>query len=142
MRWICSIQPLAVDPVLRAEIIETRGLNEHWKENMPVFMVRPRPSQPPHKSGQSFAARNTAHTPYCWWAWNSKDGPLLTPNVPATAVHELIDRVEARVLSDYPDLAAYIPPREQSAWFHHHDGWWSVGPEGPYALEASAEQTT
>src|SRR6266702_566998 len=30
--------PLAVDQVLRDEVIETRGLNEHWKDNMPVFM--------------------------------------------------------------------------------------------------------
>ncbi len=132
--------PLAVDQVLRDEITEIRGLNEHWKENMPVFMVRPRPGETPNKTGKSFAARNPAHTPYCWWAWNGKDGPLLTPNVPATAVHELIDRVEARVLSDHPYLADYIPPRSPSAWFYHHDGWLSVGPDGPYALDAAAEQ--
>jgi len=119
--------PLAVDQVLRDEITETRGLNEHWKENMPVFNVRSRPGKL-HKTGQSFAARNPAAGPYCWWAWNGKDGPLLTPHVPATAVHELIDRAEARVLGDHPDLEGFVPPRGPSPWLHDRGEWWPVNP--------------
>ncbi len=121
--------PVAVDQVLRDEITETRGLNEHWKENMPVFMVRPRPRQPPNNSGRSFAARNPALTPYCWWAWNSKDGPLLTPNVPATAVHELLARVQAQVVADQPDLAEFIPSTspQLDGWVKELDGgWWPL----------------
>jgi hypothetical protein len=39
-----------MDQVLRQEIIEVRGLNEHWQENVQVFNVRPRPSEPKHRS--------------------------------------------------------------------------------------------
>ena len=118
--------PLPVDKVLRDEIHETRDLNEHWEENMPVFNIHPMPKPPGRQSGRAFAARNGTRGPYCWWAWNGNDGPLLTPNVPATALHELIDRVEARLLSEYPDLEDFVPPRSPSGWFNHHDGWWPV----------------
>jgi hypothetical protein len=60
--------PLPMGQVLKDEITETRGVNEHLQDNMPVFMRRPGPRQPPHKSGQSFAARNPVAGPYCWWA--------------------------------------------------------------------------
>jgi hypothetical protein len=102
--------PLTMDQVLRQEIIEVRDLNEHWEENMPVFNVRPRPSEPNRRSGKEFAARNPARGPYYWLAWDSQFGPKLTPNVPAAAVHELLDRVYARVLNGYPGLAEFMPP--------------------------------
>jgi hypothetical protein len=98
-----------MDQVMRNEITEMRDLNEHWKDNAPVFNVRPRPGQPKRPTGRAFAARNPAHGPYWWLAWDNQVGPKLSPNVPAAAVHELLDRVEARVLNDYPDLAEFIP---------------------------------
>ena len=52
-----------VDDTLRAELIEGRNLHEHWKEQMPVFDVNPRPKEPV-KSGKSFAARNPEATPF------------------------------------------------------------------------------
>lgn len=33
---------IPVDPTLRAELIECRDLHEHWRENLPIFMVTPR----------------------------------------------------------------------------------------------------
>jgi hypothetical protein len=111
--------PLAVDQVMGKEIIEMRDLNEHWKDNAPVFNVRPRPRQPARPSGRAFAARNPDRGPYYWLAWDSQIGPKLTPNVPAAAVHELLDRVEAKVLNDYPGLAEFIPPPSPSPWIDH-----------------------
>ena len=118
--------PLTVDQLLRAEITETRDLNEHWTENMPVFNVRPRSNKPPRKTGQAFAARNPVRGPYYWLAWDSGVGPKLTPNVPAATVHDLLNRVQARVISDYPDLAQYIPPPSPSPWISQpeRDRWW------------------
>jgi len=123
--------PLAVNKVLRDEITEARDLNEHWKDNMPVFNVHPRPSQPKRPSGKSFAARNPVRSPYCWWEWNNKDGPLLTPNVPAAALHELLDQVQDRVLADHPDLADFVPPPRPSPWLRDHGEWWPVNPAVP-----------
>jgi hypothetical protein len=117
--------PLTIDQVLRQEITEVRDLNEHWNENMPVFNVRPRPREPNRPSGKAFAARDPAHGPYYWFAWDGQVGPKLTPNVPAAAVHELLDRVYARALNEYPDLAEFIPPASPTPWVEHpeHNGW-------------------
>jgi hypothetical protein len=53
---------------MRQEIIEMRDLNEHWKDNAPVFNVRPGRREPNRPSGRSFAARNPARSPYYWLA--------------------------------------------------------------------------
>lgn len=55
-----------IDPTLRAELIEGRDLHEHWRENLPLFNVNPRPADPSHRSGRDFAARNPDRGPY-WW---------------------------------------------------------------------------
>jgi hypothetical protein len=83
--------------VVRDEITEMRDLNEHWKDNAPVFNVRPRPGQPKRPTGRAFVARNPDGGPYWWLAWDSQAGPKLSPNVPAAAVRELLDRVQTRV---------------------------------------------
>ena len=129
---------LAMDHVLHEEIIEVRDLNEHWEENMPVFNVRPRSSKPSRRSGKAFAARNPARGPYYWFIWDSQSGPKLTPNVPAAAVHELLDRVHARVLTDYPDLAEFVPPPSPTPWIDHPErNGWEPRPPDPetYAAE-------
>lgn len=113
--------PIAVDEVLRAEIMEGRDLLEHWDENMPVFNIQPRPSDPGRKTGKAFAQRNPRHGPYWWLAWDDKVGPKLLPHVPAAAVHVLLDDVEAYVLRDAPDMSAYLLPRPESPWV---EGWW------------------
>jgi hypothetical protein len=122
--------PFTMDQVLR-EITEVRDLNEHWEENAPVFNVTPRPNKPKRQSGKAFAARNPSRGPYDWLAWDSRSGPKLTPNVPAAAVHALLDRVYARVLNDYPELAEFIPPSSPSPWIDNpeRDGWEPRPPE-------------
>jgi hypothetical protein len=37
---------VSVDPTLRSELIEGRDLHEHWAENLPVFNMTPRQTQP------------------------------------------------------------------------------------------------
>jgi hypothetical protein len=125
---------VAVDPTLRAELIEGRDLNEHWPENMPIFNVTPRTAQPQYRTGKDFAARNPDRGPYWWLDWSNKTGARLLPNVPAPALHALLDEVEAEVLSERPELADYVPPRAPSPWLHENGEWW------PKAEEVSATQ--
>ena len=113
-----------VDPTLRAELIEGRNLHEHWRENMPIFNVTPRPAQPKHKTGKSFAARNPDASPYWWLDWSNKTGARIMPNVPAPVLHALLDEIEAEVLNDAPDLQRCLPPRAPSPWIHEGGEWW------------------
>src|SRR6266540_912037 len=43
---------IRIDRTIHDELIEGRDLHEHWRENMPVFMVKPRQTEPSHKSGK------------------------------------------------------------------------------------------
>lgn len=113
-----------VDPTLRGELIEGRHLHEHWPDNMPVFMVTPRPTQAPRRSGRDFADRNPDHGPYWWLGWNAKTGARLLPNVPAPELHQLLDAVEAEVLMKDPTLSDYVPRRAPSPWLHVNSEWW------------------
>jgi hypothetical protein len=116
-----------VDPVVRAELIETRDLVEHWTENMPVFNVTPRPRQPGYRSGKEFAARNPDHGPYCWWTWSGKRGPMVTPNVSAEQLHQLVETTITAALAIRPDMADYLPPASPSPWIERTaeiDEWW------------------
>jgi hypothetical protein len=115
---------VSVDPTLRDEVTEARDLHEHWPENMPVFNVRPRPTQPRYPSGQRFAARNPEHGPYSWLSWGNKTGGRLSPNVTAPALHQLLDDVEAEVLAEDPAFSAYVPPRAPSPWHEENGEWW------------------
>ena len=115
---------VAVDPTMRAELIEGRDLHEHWNENVPVFNVWPRVEAPPRPSGKSFAARNPKDSPYDWLAWSNTTGAQLLPNVSAPALHELLDAVEAEVLADAPELGSFVPPREPAPWTYGKGEWW------------------
>ena len=109
--------PPVLDSTIRDEIIEVRGVNEHWKENMPVFNVKPPPGPPPHRTGKSFAARNPGRSPFgLALNWNIKAGALVTPNVSASDLHGLIDRVQEPIVADHPELAEYVPARLPSPW--------------------------
>jgi hypothetical protein len=121
---------VAIDPTLRAELIEGRDLHEHWPENMPIFNVKPRTAQPQYRSGRDFAARNPDEGPYWWLGWNSKAGARLLPNVYAPGLHALLDAVEAEVLGDRPELAEFVPPRAPSPWIHERDEWWPKPEDG------------
>jgi hypothetical protein len=117
--------PPALDATMRAEIIEVRGVNEHWKENMPVFNVEPRPAEPPHRTGKSFAARNPGRSPFgLALNWTSKAGALVTPNVSANDLHDFVDRVQEPILSAHPELADYVPARLPSPWLRDPKWGW------------------
>lgn len=115
-----------VDRTMRDEIVESRDLLEHWDENAPVFNVTPRVSEPPRKSGQTFAERNPRHTPYDWLRWSGTQGPQLSPNVPALSLHRLLDGVEDAVLGNDPGLRRFIPHRSPSLWQCVDGLWWPV----------------
>lgn len=101
----------------RAEIEETRGVLEHWTENMPVFNVSPRPHDPPHSSARRLADRHPDRRPFGWMRWSSQAGPMLTISVPAEVVRKLLDTIERRVAAEVPELwAAFIAPRGPSPW--------------------------
>jgi hypothetical protein len=113
-----------IDPILRDELAQRRDLLEHWEDNLPVFMVTPRPGQPPRRSGRGFAARNPGLSPYWWLRFDNKRGALLMPKAPAPTLHSLLDAVEAEVLAGDPGLADYVPPRAPSPWIHENGEWW------------------
>jgi hypothetical protein len=121
---------VSVDPILRAELIEGRDLQEHWPDNMPVFNVTPRPAEPGHRSGKSFAARNPKSGPYDAIGWSNKTGALLLPNVSAPALHELLDAVEAEVLASDETLGRFVPPRALSPWVREKGEWWPKADDG------------
>jgi hypothetical protein len=74
--------------------------------------------------GAVFADRNPDRSPYWWLDWRVKTGARLMPNVPAPALHDLLDAVEAEVLSDDPGLGDCVPPRAASPWVHKDGVWW------------------
>jgi hypothetical protein len=109
-------EDFGVDETIRSELKEGRDLHEHWVDNLPVFNVHPRTAEPPRGSGKRFAARNPDRGPYWWLGWNNHDGPMVLPNVPAHAVHGLVDRIEAHVVELDPSWGRFIPARQQSPW--------------------------
>jgi hypothetical protein len=114
--------PIQFDDTIKREIIQVRDLNEHWKENMPVFNVAPSTEDPPRSSGKAFLARNPRRTPFAWSRWESGTGPLVTPNVPAETLHALVAETLDSILGRRPDLAPFIPDRSPSPW-HGGEGW-------------------
>lgn len=117
---------IAIEPTIRAELIEGRDLNEHWRENLPVFLADPR-GEPRYRSGKRFAERNPKQSPYWWLGWSSGDGPQVLPNIPAHAIHELVDRVEETVLARDPGFRRFVPVRQPSRWLGEDAGadrWW------------------
>lgn len=114
--------PPVLDSTVADELTEARDLNEHWENNQPVFNVAAvQPDGPPkrirepsYRSGKRFAERNESAGPYCWWAWNGRDGPLITPNVPATAIHDLV--ATALDLVTIANVEVFIPPAADRPW--------------------------
>ena len=126
-----------VDPTVRDELIEGRDLNEHWTENMPVFNVNPRQTQPTHKTGKRFAARNPTSGPYDWIDWTPPSGALLQPHVPAPVLHQLLDAIEADALAEDPELARFVPARAPSPWVLQNGEWWPKGEPPGRRLEVA-----
>jgi hypothetical protein len=121
---------VVIDSTMRSELIEGRDLHEHWVENLPVFNITPRQTQPGYRSGRDFAKRHPTRGPYDWLSWSNKTGARLMPNVPASALHKVLDDVEAEVIADDAALARFIPPRAPSPWLRRDDEWW---PDPGYA---------
>lgn len=115
---------VAIDQTMRAEIIEGRDLHEHWLENLPLFNVRPRRTEPRHRSAKDFAKRHPDRGPYSWLTWNGEEGALLMPNVPALALHELLDAVQAEVIASDPDMEPFVPEPTASPWVLDRGQWW------------------
>jgi len=120
--------PPIIEEIVASELRESRDLNEHWEDNMPVFNVGPtRPKAPPRPSGKRFATRNPRHGPYCWWAWDGNRGPLVTPNVTATQVHELVEVVIAACNAERPEDPIEIPDATPRPWYiptKEGEWWW------------------
>jgi hypothetical protein len=118
---------IAVDAVLRAELVEGRNLHEHWVANLPVFKVTPRKEEP-RLSGKTFAERNPDRSPYGWLGWSGITGAMLLPNVSASALHDVLDRVQAHVLASGEGWETYLAPRRERPWIHDEEkGWWPLG---------------
>lgn len=113
-----------VAPTMRDELTQGRDLLEHWEDNLPVFLVTPRPEPPPRRSGRAFAARNPGLSPYWWLRLDNSRGAMVMPQAPAPALHDLLDAVEAEVIASDPGLADYVPPRAPSPWVHENGEWW------------------
>lgn len=118
--------PMSVDPDLAADIAAGRDLLEHWDQNQPIFNVTPRRAEPKYKSGKGFAERNPGTSPYWGRGWDARRGPLLLPNLPASAVHGLVDEAVTTALTLAPSLAPYVPERAPSPWIDDPDvhGYW------------------
>ncbi len=114
-----------VDPTMRTELLDGRNLHEHWDEYLPVFNVKPPVRTPAaDTSGERFAKRNPGRSPYGWFRWSNQKGAQLVPNVPAPALHELLDAVEADVLGRNPTLSDFVPERAPSPWIRDDGEWW------------------
>ena len=119
--------PPKVNRAVADEMIQTRDLNEHWDENMPVFAVTPRSRDPQWPSGKAFADRNRERSPYCWWAWDSQRGPLVSPNVSATQIHELVEATIVAAVAAEPQFAGIVADAAPRPWrtpVKEGDSWW------------------
>ncbi|MGA8247373.1 MAG: hypothetical protein WB797_10740 [Nocardioides sp.] len=116
-----------IPAIVRDEVQEVRDLVTHWKDNMPVFNVRPRTQSPPRSTGQRFAARNPNVTPFDPLAWNSRRGAMLTKNVSAPEARAAIKAVLDAAVAEAPELVPYLPPEAPSPWFvDEHGNCWPL----------------
>lgn len=97
---------------------------EHWDQYTQVFNVKPRQVEPPGPSGKRFAKWNPRDTPYDPEAWSNTNGALVTANVSAGALHELLDAVDAEALASRPEFERFLTERPESPWLRERDEWW------------------
>ena len=113
-----------VQQTTRDELVQARDLHEHWRENMPIFNVTPRQRQSKYRCAQAYAARYSRRSPYDPLARNSGRGALVTPDVPAPALHRILDRLQRAVLKADPELARLVPGRHESPWIEINGEVW------------------
>ena len=77
-------------------------------------------------SGRRYAMEHARATPFFALGWGARDGAILVPGLPASAVHAFLDDAEASAVMGRPKLAEFIPDRPPSAWMPNRDvhGWW------------------
>jgi hypothetical protein len=127
-------QEALFDQGIAENITNVRDLLEHGEQNMPVFNVSPQRGIPPRQSGRNFSAQHPGKSPFSSFAWNSDDGPVLAPELPAWLIHESLNRIEALVIRRSPQLEQYVPERAASPWFGKDfgkDRWWPKPSPGP-----------
>jgi hypothetical protein len=107
-----------------ATVKSVRDLLEHWDENMPIFNVSPRSARPRHRSGQDFADTFPYTTPYSSMRWQSMQGAVLAPDLPATLVHQALDVCLEWAVAASSDLSEFIPDRMESPWTTEGGEWW------------------
>lgn len=115
---------------------DLRNTLEHWDENLPVFSISPKQDDPPRPSGRRLAEGQPEGFPFSMFAWNGTEGPVLWPGLPASTVREVLDRLEAHVLSQAKDLRRFVPAREPSPWLGESAGadrWWPKPDDGSRA---------
>ena len=116
---------VSVDQILRAELIQ-----------------RPRPPRTlarEHAGIQRITAHGTAASPLGKGVRRSQSrarailvAPIGSqegrfapaPHVPASALHRLLDAVEAEVLTNDDSLRRFVPRRAPSPWLHENGKWW------------------
>jgi hypothetical protein len=120
--------PLTVDQQLTEDLKNARDLHEHWDHSYPILLGREqlRHSGGDHRAVRRFLTRNPGRRPYPSFDFNSRDGAVLLPTVTATAVHQLLDEVEAEVLGRFPEMAEYRRPRSESPWVLRNGGIWPM----------------
>lgn len=117
--------PVAIPSIVKQEVAEVRDLVTHWQDNMPVFNTRLRKQEPPRRTGRTYAARNPDRTPYSWFSWSARRGPMLTTNVCAPDARKAIHAACDAVLSEDPGLSRFVPPEVPSPWLiDDHGNWW------------------
>lgn len=103
-------------------IKNVRDLLEHWDENMPIFNVSPRKAEPPRPPGKDFAKTHPDQTPYYGISWNGKRGSMVTPNLAAAQLHDLLDRLEGWAIEMSPSLKGFVHVRKPSPWQRDDSG--------------------
>lgn len=99
---------VAFDQTFRDEIIDTRHLLEHWRDNMEAFNTTPRVKPPARRSGKNYATRHPRSSPYSWRRYGDPVGAMVTPDVSAVQVRAELDKVDAAVLKLRPKMARFI----------------------------------
>lgn len=107
-----------------------RHLHEHWDQQEDVFANAADPG-PLNKTASAFHDRHPGRSPYGFFNFNSKTGPMLGPAVLAWELRLALDRIEEKAIKSSPGLARFLTPRPPSPWVcDEYDNWWP-NPAGP-----------
>lgn len=111
------------DEDLPERLTDLRNVNEHWDDYMPNFSAG-RKIRGPQPSGKRFAEKYPGASPYQAWSLDTDQGAMLGPATPVALVLAFVERVEAAVLAQRPDLAEVRPEPEENPWLGEDAGDW------------------